>query len=51
MMASPARVELAVQLTSDRPRTAVVQRTVLVVDLAILAVLTAGLLVLLLPTL
>jgi lactate permease len=51
MMASPARVELAVQLTSDRPRAAVVQRTVLVVDLAILAVLTAGLLVLLLPTL
>jgi len=51
MMASPARVELAVQLTSDRPRAAVVQRTVLVVDLAILAVLTAGLLALLLPTL
>lgn len=51
MMASPARVELAVQLTSDRPRAAVVQRTVLVVDLAILAVLTGGLLVLLLPTL
>lgn len=44
MMASPARVELAVQLTRDRPRAAAVQRTVLLIDLAILAVLTAMLL-------
>ncbi len=43
MMASPARVEMAVQLTSDRPRASSVQRVVLVADVAILAVLTVAL--------